>query len=53
MRELGYCNKGGKLLCKKYNLDWNKFILQGVEESVLLELDEAMATKVVEHAHGR
>lgn len=52
MRELGYCNKGGRALCKTHGIDWAKFVSEGVPEEVLLAIDNAMAIKVVENAHG-
>lgn len=53
MREIGYCNKGGRLFCAKHNLDWQKFIREGVDESVLISTGDAMALRIVESARGK
>ena len=54
-RALGYCSKGMRLFCKKYNINYLAFAQNGIEDSVLLETNDAMAIKVVEKAeeiHG-
>jgi hypothetical protein len=48
-----FCKKGIRFFCKKYNLDYNDFRSNGIEEEVLLALNDTMANKVVEVAHGR
>jgi len=53
MRELGYCNKGGRLFFAKHKLNWREFVLKGLDEEVLLATGDAMAIKVVDNAHGR
>lgn len=54
MRELEYCNKGGRVFFKKHNLDWAKFVDEGIEAEKLIATGDAMALKVVERAkeHG-
>jgi hypothetical protein len=47
--ELGYCIKGIKEFCKKHNIDFRDFVNHGVDADVLLDTDDAMALKVVEH----
>jgi hypothetical protein len=48
-----YCSKGVREFFKKYNLDYNEFVKNGVEEEVLLGTGDSMAKRVVEFAHGR
>ena len=52
-RNCGYCITGMRLFFRKYNLDFRDFMKNGIEASVLLELNDSMANKVVEAAHGR
>ena len=51
-RKHGYCSRGCRIFAEKYNLDWDDFCTNGIEEEVLLATDNAMATKIVEYAHG-
>ncbi len=48
-----YCRKGIRLFFAKYDLDYNDFRMNGIEEELLLETNDSMAIKVVEVAHGR
>jgi len=50
MREAGYCNKGGRIFGEKHNLDWAKFVREGIDEEELLATGDAMALKIVESA---
>ena len=53
LHELGYCNRGSKLFFSKHNIDWSDFIINGVSFEILLNLDDAMATKAVNQAEKR
>lgn len=52
-RQVFYCSRGIRAFCAKYNLDYSSFIKDGIDESVLAALNDSMATKVIEAAHGR
>jgi len=51
--ELGYCIKGIKEFCKRYDIDFRNFVKHGIDEEVLLKTGDAMAVKVVERARLR
>lgn len=51
--KIGYCVKGIKEFCKKYNIDFKKMVKEGVDEEVLIATGDAMALKVVEQAKSR
>ncbi|NOR65419.1 MAG: hypothetical protein GQ468_05315 [Candidatus Scalindua sp.] len=51
-RKSGYCARGCREFAEKYDLNWNAFCSEGIEEEELLALDNAMANKIVEWAHG-
>jgi len=48
--ELGYCIKGIKEFCKQHNIDFKKFVVYGIEEEELANIDDAMVIKIIEHA---
>jgi hypothetical protein len=48
--EIGYCVKGIKEFCKRYNIDFRSFVAHGIDSDVLLNTGDAMALKVVERA---
>lgn len=52
-RSCNYCITGIRLFFKKHGLDFRAFTKSGIEDSVLLSLNDSMANKVVEAAHGR
>lgn len=49
-RRAGYCVQGAKLLCQRYDLDWQTIKRDGIEESDLLAIGDALAVSLVEHA---
>jgi len=51
--EIGYCVKGIKEFCKRYNIDFRDMVKNGIEADILLKIDNAMALKVVEYARNR
>ena len=48
-REIGYCNKGIRQFCVRYNLSWEDMLHNGVSKEILLKTDNAMADKLVKH----
>lgn len=50
MRELGYCNRGGREFFARHGLSWGDFLAQGIEADKLRATGDAMAMRVIEHA---
>lgn len=52
MRSLGYCNRGGRLLCKRYGLNWSTLRTQGIDSEKLKEItgNDAHVNKLVLYA---
>jgi len=48
-----YCKNGTKLFFEKHDLDWNKFVSEGISSKLLVDTGDAMAIKLVEVANGR
>ncbi len=48
-----FCRKGIRLFFEKYNLDYDEFRKNGIEESELLKTNDSMAKQVVGVARGR
>lgn len=46
------CTKGARAFCSRHGLDWGNFLKNGIDEIKLIELDDAMAVKVVREAHN-
>lgn len=53
MRDLGYCNKGGRQFFERHNLDWGKFLREGVDAETLIKTGDAMALRAVAHAEEK
>lgn len=53
MRELGYCNRGGRAFFVRHGLSWADFLAGGVPAEQLRETGDAMAIRVVEHAEKK
>jgi len=51
--EAGYCSKGMRDFAKRYGLNWEDFLSDGIEESELLKLNNHLTNKIVEVAHGQ
>lgn len=53
-RKAGYCAKGVRALAARYNLDYTKFVLDGIDSEELLRAtgDDAMVRAAVEIARG-
>ena len=52
-RVLGYCSRGVREFFNRHNLDYSKFIKEGLPCDELLATNDSMAIKVVEVARGR
>lgn len=52
-RELGYCNKGLRNFCLRYNLDWDRFVTDGLPFSELSHIDDSMLHDLLRHSEGR
>lgn len=53
-RQLKYCSKGMRRLCKKYNLDYLDFVKNGIDGDYLLQItnNDWMVQQVLEIARG-
>lgn len=49
----GFCSRGLREFAKKHDLDWEKFLNEGIEEEELLKFDDHMVNKIIEVAHGQ
>lgn len=52
IREARMCSGGARGFFKRHNLDWNKFLSEGIPASELEATGDAMALQVVEIARG-
>lgn len=52
MRELGYCSRGARYFFQLHNLDWSKFIKEGLPAEDIEATGDVLALKVVEVARG-
>lgn len=52
-RKLGYCKDGVLGFLARYGLPKRKLVKEGLPEKILLDLDNALATKIVEYARLR
>lgn len=47
----GFCHRGARDLCRRYDLDWDAIVRAGgIQASVLIATGDAMALHLVEHA---
>lgn len=51
-RELGYCNRGLRLMAEKHGIDWAHFLKSGIDADALRALGNAMADRVIARAEG-
>jgi hypothetical protein len=47
------CTKGARAFFRRHNLDWSRFIREGLPEEEIARTNDAMALKVIEVAHER
>lgn len=45
---MGYCSRGLRAFAKKHNLDWIKFIKEGIDEKELESIDDGMIKETIE-----
>ena len=43
----GYCSSGLRKWANLHNINWQEFILNGIDEEILLKTNDAMAIKLV------
>lgn len=53
VRQARMCSRGARKFFKDFNLDWNTFIKEGLDEETLLATNHGLAKLVVDTAHGR
>jgi hypothetical protein len=53
VRKAGMCSSGARAFFKRHDLNWNKFLEQGITAKELFPTQDAMALKVIEVARGR
>lgn len=53
MRALGYCNRGARDWFGRHQLDWSRFIDQGLPANLLLATGDSMTQDVVDAARCR
>lgn len=53
VRAAKMCSRGPREFFKRHNLDWNKFLSEGIPAEELTATGDAMALHVVEVARGR
>jgi hypothetical protein len=53
LQPIGYCARGAVRFAKQHNLDWKKFVTEGLPEEVLLATGDALAVAFVENARRR
>lgn len=49
-KSLNYCSKGVKHWCVQHGINYIKFIKEGIDEDIILAIDDSMSKKVVERA---
>lgn len=53
VRAAKMCSRGARTFLARHNLDWNRFLTEGLPEEDLLATGDAMAEQVVRVAHER
>ena len=48
--EMKYCIAGQKKFCENHNIDFRKFVKEGIDCEVFLKTKDEMAIRMVEHA---
>lgn len=43
----GYCNRGLRAFGKRHNLDWEDFLLNGIDIEIIRQIDDDMARAVI------
>lgn len=53
LQPINYCARGALRFAKQHNLDWKKFVTEGLPEEDLLATGDALAIAFVECARRR
>lgn len=53
VRQAKMCSKGTREFFERHNLDWNKFVKEGLPEEQFLATNDAMAAQVVRIANAQ
>jgi hypothetical protein len=53
IRACRMCSGGTRTFFKRHDMDWNKFLAEGLPEEDFIATGDAMALQVVEAARGR
>lgn len=53
IRSVKYCSRGARKFCELYDIDWEAFLKDGIEEDVLLQFDDAMVLEIITAARKR
>lgn len=53
LRAAFMCRRGAVKFFKRHNLDWSKFLKEGLPEEEIAATGDAMALRVIEVAHER
>ena len=54
LRHMGYCHAGARRWAKRYEIDWNDFVKNGIAIDTLERIDDAMCQRLVAAVkHGR
>ena len=53
VRAAKMCSRGARLFFERHNLDWSKFLAQGIDSELIAATGDAMGLKVIEVAYVR
>lgn len=53
MRALDYCARGARTFARLHDLDWSRFVAEGVPAEELARLNDAQANAAIEKAKER
>lgn len=48
-----FCNRGSRAFCLRHGLNWQTFVQQGIDDSELSHIDDAMLNEVIAYARKR
>ena len=51
-REVGFCNRGLRLMAARHGIDWPHFLKFGIDAEALRALGNAMAERAIARAEG-
>lgn len=49
---IGYCSKGMRKFAEQHGLNWMDFLINGIDEVRLSQIDDHMVEQLIEAAHG-